>query len=141
VNVDFVKPSGKGAGIGLANPLSLEGTVKGLSVGDFLQFGGVGSSSIDVKGFELTNNRHDLTITYGNNQHATYHLTDLQANTTFKLVQGSIGQEHYSELLVVKNSTSLGNGFGAAGAVTEIAQDVSNVLQDIVGIIHHQTTI
>lgn len=102
-NVEFVKPGGKGAGLALGDPLnSFKGFIKGLAVGDFIQFGAVGSSSITVTSFELTNNRHDLTITYGSNQHATYHLIDLQPNTTFQLTQGTIGQSHFSDLIVVK---------------------------------------
>jgi hypothetical protein len=101
-NVEFVKPGGKGAGLALGDPLnSFKGFIKGLAVGDFIQFGEV-VSSITVTSFELTNNRHDLTITYGNNQHATYHLIDLQPNTTFQLTQGTIGQLHFSDLIVVK---------------------------------------
>ena len=53
--------------------------------------------------FALTNNRHDLTITYGNNQHVTYHLTDLQANTTFELAHGTGADgSQFSDLIVIK---------------------------------------
>ena len=55
-----------------------------------------------MTGFELTNNRHDLTITYGNNQHVTYHLTDLQANATFELVHGTEDGSQFSDLVVIK---------------------------------------
>jgi hypothetical protein len=101
-NVEFVKPGGKGAGLALENPLNFRGFIKGLAVGDFLQLGGT-STNIDVTSFELSKNQHELTITYNNNQHATYHLTDMQANTTFKLIQGTdAGGIHFSELTVVK---------------------------------------
>jgi hypothetical protein len=103
-NVTFEKPGGKGAGVALANPLSLEGVIKGLAVNDFLRFGGLApGNNVDVTSFDLTNNRHDLTITYGNNQHATYHLTDLQPNTTFVISHGT-GEDgvHFSGLIVVK---------------------------------------
>lgn len=108
-NVTFVNPGGKfnlGAGLGLDNPLNFKGFIKGLSVGDFIAFGGLGakdSLSIDVTGFNLTNNKHDLTITYNNNHHVTYHLIDMQANTTFEIqhTKDSFGHEQ-SRLLVVK---------------------------------------
>jgi autotransporter passenger strand-loop-strand repeat protein len=103
-NVTFERPGGKGAGVGLADPQNLKGVVKGLAVNDYLQFGGLApGDNVNVTSFTLTNNRHELTITYGNNQHATYHLTDLQANTTFELVHGT-GEDgtQYSELVVVK---------------------------------------
>lgn len=101
VNVAFVGPSGKGAGIGLDNPLSLQGTIKGFSVGDFLQFGGLGTSSIDVTSFEVTK-KNELIITYNNDLQAIYHLQAMQPHTTFQLVQGTMGQLHFSELIVVK---------------------------------------
>jgi autotransporter passenger strand-loop-strand repeat protein len=103
-NVTFEKPGGKGAGVALDNPLSLQGVIKGLAVNDFLQFGGTApGSNVDVTSFDLTNNRHTLTITYGNNQHATYNLTDLQTNTTFQLTHGTgPGGSHFSDLIVVK---------------------------------------
>ena len=103
-NVTFERPGGKGAGVALADPLSLKGVIKGLAVNDYLQFGGLGSGdNVNVTGFELTNNRHDLTITYGNNQHVTYHLTDLQANTTFELVHGTgTDGSQFSDLVVIK---------------------------------------
>ena len=103
-NVTFERPGGKGAGVALADPLNFQGVIKGLAVNDYLQFGGLGSGdNVNVTGFELTNNRHDLTITYGNNQHVTYHLTDLQANTTFELVHGT-GDDgsQFSDLVVIK---------------------------------------
>jgi hypothetical protein len=98
-NVTFERPGGKGAGLALADPLSVKGFIKGLAVNDFIQFGGTNSgTSVDVKSFQLTNNQHDLTITYNNNQHATFHLTAMQANTTFKLTEGAVE----STLTVVK---------------------------------------
>jgi hypothetical protein len=104
--VEFRPGSAKGgAGLALENPSNgVEGLIKGLAVGDFIQFGGLApSNNITVSSFELSKNQHDLTITYGNNQHATYHLTDMQANTTFKLTQGTASDgSHFSELTVVK---------------------------------------
>src|SRR5262249_10318774 len=56
VNVDFVTPGGLGEGVSMANPTSLQGTIKGLTVNDFLQFGGLAiNNSIDVTSFTLTN--------------------------------------------------------------------------------------
>jgi autotransporter passenger strand-loop-strand repeat protein len=105
-NVTFEKPSGKGATLALGNPQSFTGFIKGLSVGDVLQFGDASISSITVSSFQLTNNQHDLTITYNDASHtglhATYHLTDLQPGTTFQLTQGMIGGLHLSDLTVVK---------------------------------------
>src|SRR5579871_4762878 len=101
-NVTFERPGGKGAGVALADPQSLKGVIKGLAVNDYLQFGGLGAGeSVDVTGFTLTNNRHDLTITYGNNQHVTYHLADLQANTTFKLTHGTGADGSQESVLTV----------------------------------------
>jgi hypothetical protein len=45
VGVTFVHHGDKfdhGAELGLDNPLSFKGTIKGLGVGDFIQFGGLG---------------------------------------------------------------------------------------------------
>jgi autotransporter passenger strand-loop-strand repeat protein len=108
-NVTFINPGGKfnlGAGFGLDNPLNFKGFIKGLSVGDFIALGGLNSKdslSIDVTGFKLTNNQHDVTITYNNNQQVTYHLQDMQANTTFEIQHGkdSFGHDQ-SQLIVVK---------------------------------------
>jgi autotransporter passenger strand-loop-strand repeat protein len=103
-NVTFERPGGKGTGVALADPLSLKGVIKGLAVNDFLQFGGLAAGdNVGVTSFALTNNRHDLTITYGNNQHVTYHLTDLQANTTFKITHGTgTDGSQFSDLVVIK---------------------------------------
>jgi len=89
----------------MANPTSLQGTIKGLTVNDFLQFGGLAiNNSIDVTSFTLTNKQHDLKIFNGTTLLATYHLEGMQAGTTFALSHsnnGPFGSE-VSTLTVVK---------------------------------------
>lgn len=104
-NVTFVNAVGPfvGKGIGLEDPHNFKGTITGLAVGDVLQFGGLAqnSPSMDVTSFDLKNNI--LTITYNNDQHASYQLKDMQSGTTFKL---SVGADHwgttFSTLVVTK---------------------------------------
>jgi len=105
VNVTFQKSADKFVqdGVGVDNPQNLKGTISGLSVGDFLQFGGFHKESpnIDVTSFELKNNA--LTITYNNGQHATYQLSNMQAGTTFELYTGKDPWgDTFSRLTVVK---------------------------------------
>jgi autotransporter passenger strand-loop-strand repeat protein len=115
-NVEFRAPNDPnaknpgGAGLGLENPQNLTGFIKGLNVGDFLQFGGlsVHSPSIDVTSFQVTKN-NDLIITYNDathtGLHATYHLQAMQAHTTFSLNEHETfpgGTNTFSTLTVVK---------------------------------------
>ena len=104
-NVTFQKSADKFVldGVGVENPQNLKGTISGLSVGDFLQFGGFqkGSPNIDVTSFEVKNNA--LTITYNNGQHATYQLSNMQAGTTFELqTEKDPWGDTFSRLTVVK---------------------------------------
>jgi autotransporter passenger strand-loop-strand repeat protein len=130
-NVTFRDSSGKGhAGLALDNPQNVTGFVKGLSVGDFIQFGAVPSSNIDVTAFEVTK-QNDLIITYNNGLHATYHLRDMQPHTTFQLTQGEEGGVHFSTLTVVAEKT-VGNHKVAFESATGDSTD----LVSLVGVAH-----
>jgi autotransporter passenger strand-loop-strand repeat protein len=113
-NITFREPNGKstgGAGLGLENPQNVTGNIQGLGVGDFIQFGGLQSTSptITVTGFEVTT-KNDLIITYNDathtGLHATYHLQAMQPHTTFQLTQGELpGGHHFSDLTVIAEKT------------------------------------
>jgi hypothetical protein len=131
-NVTFEK-GGRGgyAGIGLENPLSLTGTIRGLSVGDFIKFGGLqdSSPSIDVTSATVTNDK--LTITYNNNQHATYDLSGMQPNTEFDLTQGTDqAGNHFSELTVVPKKNSVLLQYMAAFDSSPVHQGVTTPITD-----------
>jgi autotransporter passenger strand-loop-strand repeat protein len=119
-NVEFRDPNDpynkfSGGGLlALENPLGFKGDIKGLSVGDFIQFGGLGlgenSPSITVKDFEVTK-KNDLIITYDDatqkGLQVTYHLQAMQPNTTFQLQQKELdAQHHFSMLTVIDEKTA-----------------------------------
>jgi hypothetical protein len=99
--LEFANTSGisHAAGVAVENPASL-GTVVGLSLGDFIQFGGVSdiSPNMHVKSFDLNTN----TITYNNNQQAHLNLSGLPSGTKFDLTQGTSHGHDISTLTVVK---------------------------------------
>ena len=113
------------AGLALGNPQNFSGVISGLAVGDILQFGdATGNPPIHVTGFHVANNI--LTIDYNPKLHASYHLANMQANTTFKLVDG----HDTSTLEVVRG----------IGAVVGLPLDVSKA-SDIVGIAAHHDSL
>jgi autotransporter passenger strand-loop-strand repeat protein len=133
-NVTFRDPSGKGhAGLGLDNPQNVTGFIKGLGVGDFIQFGALPSSNIDVTAFELDTKKNDLIITYNDathtGLHATYHVQAMQPHTTFQLTQGEQGGVHFSTLTVIAEKTA-GNH-----TVAESASILTDLVS-LVGVAH-----
>jgi autotransporter passenger strand-loop-strand repeat protein len=101
VNLKF--ENGGGGAVEVADPHSLQSGISGLKVGNALEFGGVAAgNNINVTSFELTKNQHDLTISYNNGSVASYHLTDMQANTTFQLTHETKAGSEISFLTVVK---------------------------------------
>jgi autotransporter passenger strand-loop-strand repeat protein len=129
-NITFRDPSGKGhAGLAVDNPQNVTGFIKGLSIGDFLQFGLV--QSLEVTGFELDTKKNDLMITYNDathtGLHATYHLQAMQPHTTFQLTQGTHpGGVHFSELTVIAEKT-----VGHSASIND-----STDLVSLVGVVH-----
>jgi autotransporter passenger strand-loop-strand repeat protein len=133
-NVTFRDPSGKGhAGFALDNPQNVTGFIKGLGVGDFIQFGGLSSITIDVTAFVVDTKKNDLLITYNDATHtglqATYHLQAMQPNTTFQLTHDP---QHHSSLLTVIAQKTVGNH----EAAFESAAGDSTDLVSLVGVGH-----
>jgi autotransporter passenger strand-loop-strand repeat protein len=121
VNLKFV--NGGGGVVEVADPSSLQSGISGLKVGNALEFGGVAAgNNITVTSFKLTNNQHDLEISYNNASVASYHLTDMQANTTFQISgrDNGVGGSHLSVLTVVKLGVGGPAAFDAQSAGTNV---------------------
>jgi hypothetical protein len=96
------------ATVAVENPLSLTGSINNLDVMDFLQFGGLAPGhDVIVHSFQLSQDHSVLTITYNNNQNATYHLTGMAPHTTLKLSVGMENGSIFSQLEPVLSPSAI----------------------------------